>query len=278
MLSVEGRLNLLHQGVPRKTVAAMAGCHPATIQRLALVHGIPTRHQTRWAREHPEPIVAKSRSNREVVLTLGLKSASSQTTLKYYLDLYGLSVAHFETVAERGRRLFVSGSLNQSLTPEQVFIKGPLRGRSTLKRFLHRVGVPYRCSLCDNDGNWNGRPLALQIDHIDGDGCNNLKENLRWICPNCHSQTDTFAGRNVVKQLKMPKLAKPRKTKIAWPPDDVLRDMVQQTPTRDLAKAMGVTDAAISKRCKKHGIPKPSCMEWARRRARSHPTGPTIAE
>ncbi|MBV9926015.1 MAG: HNH endonuclease [Acidobacteria bacterium] len=48
------------------------------------------------------------------------------------------------------------------------------------------------CGLTD----WKGRPIALQLDHINGDKFDHRIENLRLLCPNCHSQTDTFAGRN----------------------------------------------------------------------------------
>jgi hypothetical protein len=55
------------------------------------------------------------------------------------------------------------------------------------------------CDECEQGKLWNGKSLALQLDHIDGDSSNVL-ENLRLLCPNCHSQTDTFAGRG--KALK----------------------------------------------------------------------------
>jgi len=52
------------------------------------------------------------------------------------------------------------------------------------------------CSICKLTNEWNGQFLQLQIDHRDGNRKNNLQTNLRLLCPNCHSQTKTFAGRN----------------------------------------------------------------------------------
>lgn len=49
-----------------------------------------------------------------------------------------------------------------------------------------------RCAICSQGSTWNDKGLQLQVDHIDGDSDNNLPSNLRLLCPNCHTQTDTF--------------------------------------------------------------------------------------
>ena len=53
----------------------------------------------------------------------------------------------------------------------------------------------HKCLLCGIK-EWNGKPIVFQYDHIDGDPDNNTKENTRMICPNCHSQTDTYGVKN----------------------------------------------------------------------------------
>lgn len=65
-----------------------------------------------------------------------------------------------------------------------------------LRRALIETGRPYRCAGCGGDGTWNGRPLTLHVDHIDGRSWDCRPENLRFLCPNYHSQTATYAGRN----------------------------------------------------------------------------------
>jgi predicted RNA-binding Zn-ribbon protein involved in translation (DUF1610 family) len=64
--------------------------------------------------------------------------------------------------------------------------------RTQLHRALTEVGEPYECAECGNNGEWRGRPLTLQIDHINGDWRDNRRENLRYLCPNCHSLTETW--------------------------------------------------------------------------------------
>lgn len=56
--------------------------------------------------------------------------------------------------------------------------------------------VPYKCSLCPLGPEWQGKPLTLQLDHINGDCEDDRVENLRFLCPNCHTQTPTWGNRN----------------------------------------------------------------------------------
>ncbi|WP_399885559.1 HNH endonuclease [Streptomyces sp. BBFR51] len=55
--------------------------------------------------------------------------------------------------------------------------------------------MPYSCETCDNTGEWLGRPITLQIDHVNGNWRDNRRENLRYLWPNCHALTETWCRR-----------------------------------------------------------------------------------
>ena len=71
---------------------------------------------------------------------------------------------------------------------------GKKPGWRTLKEYLTKTHG-YKCSCCKIT-EWNGNPINLEIDHKDGDPYNDSPDNLRFICPNCHSQTSTYRGKN----------------------------------------------------------------------------------
>ena len=61
-----------------------------------------------------------------------------------------------------------------------------------LRRALREVGVPTQCVGCSTTDEWMGKPLILHVDHVDGNPLNCEVKNLRFLCPNCHSQTDSY--------------------------------------------------------------------------------------
>lgn len=81
----------------------------------------------------------------------------------------------------------------------QVFVENSeyINNRINLKeRILKNGWMEYRCVECGLEGEWNGKPLVLQLDHINGVNSDHRLENLRFLCPNCHTQTDTYAGKS----------------------------------------------------------------------------------
>jgi 5-methylcytosine-specific restriction endonuclease McrA len=87
----------------------------------------------------------------------------------------------------------------QNKSFDQILVQSTERRSKTrhLVRAMIEMGIPQKCSECPVDTKYNGKPITLQVDHINGDWRDNRLENLRFLCPNCHSQTDTFGTKNI---------------------------------------------------------------------------------
>lgn len=82
------------------------------------------------------------------------------------------------------------------LVPNSIFQSNKLR-----IRLLNEGYMSHECSECRLT-EWMGKPIPLELDHVDGDNSNNMLENLRLLCPNCHAQTDNYRGKNWGKATK----------------------------------------------------------------------------
>jgi 5-methylcytosine-specific restriction endonuclease McrA len=68
------------------------------------------------------------------------------------------------------------------------------------KRLLTDGLKENKCEICDSS-TWLDKPIKLELHHIDGNRNNNLIENIQLLCPNCHSYTDTYKGKNIRKMV-----------------------------------------------------------------------------
>ncbi|MET8214942.1 HNH endonuclease signature motif containing protein [Streptomyces hirsutus] len=143
----------------------------------------------RWTRDVLQAAVSASTNMCEVLRRLELEVVGGHHThISRRIKTYGIDVSHFEVPTAHTR---TGGSV--------LFEQPPSRARrvdgSRLKRAMLEAGMNDHCALCGLEALWLGEPLPLEVDHIDGNWRNNRIENLRLLCPNCHSTTDSYRGR-----------------------------------------------------------------------------------
>lgn len=143
---------------------------------------------TKYTKELMEDAVANSTSVAGVLRYLGLRQAGgTQAHLANVIRKYGIDTSHFLGSGHNKGK-----AAKNRKTAEEILVvlpEGSLRPkRLRLKRAMIESGVEYRCRRCGLGPEWNGRPLTLDINHIDGNWLNNLLANLEFVCPNCHRQ------------------------------------------------------------------------------------------
>ncbi|MGK3091443.1 HNH endonuclease [Streptomyces sp. WAC01490] len=137
--------------------------------------------------------VAASGSLAGVLSSLGLgNNGTARARVKRDIETYGLSMAHF--TGQGHRRGTRSPNRKSAAAILKRLETGASRTKTAqLRRALDDIGVPHACERCGTGDTWRGKRLVLEIDHINGDRLDNRRENLRYLCPSCHSQTQTFS-------------------------------------------------------------------------------------
>lgn len=235
--------------------------------------------------------VRKSRSYAEVCRRLNIvPNGGNYTTVKRGISNLGLNCSHMTGQSwARGKKW-----LQTRRKPlDQILIKDCFFSSDRLRKRLIEEGIKEKkCEICGKSM-WNGSPIPLELDHINGVKSDNRLSNLRILCPNCHAQTPTHRGKNIGRDagigrqrpLKMggaspvvgsnpppgntcsdcgcsitsiawrcrPCAGKLRPTKINWPPALTLKKWVSQSSYLAVGKKLDVSDNAVRKRIKRHG-------------------------
>ena len=125
------------------------------------------------------------------------KSIYYMSTTKQQISSCNFCSKQFSYLPSRSRGLFCSNACSGKSKlgkSEKLFEQGLLKERSTIRKCVIARDT-YQCTICKIT-DWQGNPISLHLDHIDGNPGNNLPNNLRLLCPNCHSQTESFGAKN----------------------------------------------------------------------------------
>ena len=153
----------------------------------------------KYDKEWLQELCSTSYSYAEVLAKAGRKQGGgAQATLRKKIEDFQIDISHFtgQKWHDSPNQLPKIGSREQ-YTLCEVFCKNSPVTQKVLRGYIERHNIiEYKCAICGNNGQWLNNVLALQVHHKDGNNTNNEIENLCYLCPNCHSQTETYCGHN----------------------------------------------------------------------------------
>lgn len=121
-------------------------------------------------------------------------------------QMFGFSKAAWDKARERGE-IQSRGYQDLTIPLKDILVENSTYQTSHLKRRLFEQDLlQEQCAWCGLGSSWNGKPISLHLDHINGVNNDHRLINLRVLCPNCHSQTNTYAGRNAKAKHVSPNL------------------------------------------------------------------------
>ena len=225
-------------------------------------------------------LIKKSRSVKEALNYFGLENKGSNfRTIKQRISELNIDISHFLNNVEASN---LARKLSKTDFEQTWLIENSSRSRTHLKQYLVKFNLlDYKCYKCGNLGIWMDEIMTLQLEHVNGISNDNRLENLCFLCPNCHSQTSSFAGKKNKKHSfcacgkTKHKLSNncaecnknPNRVshyKIEWPTIEYFQSNLWKIPTTQIAKDLGVSDKAVEKYIKKLGLSKPPRGYWSK--------------
>lgn len=217
----------------------------------------------KWSDEILIVTVKDSLSKSEVLKKLDLNTRNSGNfqTLNKHISRLGLDISHFIT-NKRYKQAFKTRNLEDILIQNSDYIN-----TQNIKKRLLKANLLINKCYNDKCGitSWLGNHLSLHLDHINGVNNDNRLNNLRLLCPNCHSQTETYCrgtrrkkitlccdcnspiSKNYKYCIKCSAIHRQKKYKIPWPPIDEVVRLVSKLGYSATGKLLKVSDNSIRK-------------------------------
>jgi Zn finger protein HypA/HybF involved in hydrogenase expression len=221
-----------------------------------------------------QQLLNTSNSFVDILIKIGLDPYNgNHKTLNHRIKEEGFDISILEENRRKSRERHMKSLLEKKTYKlKDILVENSKYGSHHLKNKLILQNIlKNECSICKNNGEWFGKKLSLQLDHINGINNDNRLENLRLLCPNCHSQTETFSGKRHKKynfckdcgekvQKQSTRCFKcssknngvnQRKFEVSR---EELKNLIASYPMTKVGKILGVSDNAVRKRCKLFGL------------------------
>lgn len=143
----------------------------------------------------------------EVLRRLGLKGVGgSHSHYSRRAKEIGLDMSHFTGQAWCKGKVLPKRRVAKNILIDRTEIGGIRQKAGLLTRALIEIGIPHCCDKCKQPPKWLDNPLTLDVDHINQNWLDDRKDNLRFLCPNCHSQFSRNLLKPKEKVVKVPVL------------------------------------------------------------------------